>query len=190
MNKRNWKRAFFILLGINIAVMLTLLLLFMLPTSGNINEISTTKQNDDVELIISAKKEDLTTFINEYIRNENDGNIAYGVYLKDEVELVGSLPVFTESIDMSMTFDAKALENGDLLLSQKGISIGNLHLPVTYVLNFIKRVYSFPDWVEIFPNEHMVYLHLTKMELKNGIQIKAKQFDLSKDEITFSFKMP
>lgn len=100
------------------------------------------------------------------------------------------MPIFHTDIQMKLTFEPIALENGDLLLKQKEISIGHLPLPVSYVMNFIENQYNFPDWVDIQPNEEEIYVHLTKMDLKNGMLVEAKTFDLEKNIIQFNLLLP
>ena len=68
--------------------------------------------------------------INHYLRERYSRTINYKVLLTDEVEFYGDFPVFNENVEMKLTFEAKALENGDLELKQKKLTIGKWRLPV------------------------------------------------------------
>ena len=83
-----------------------------------------------------------------------------------------------------------ALENGDLELQQKAISIGKLTLPVPLVLKFIQSSYPIPDWVTIQPNEEKVYMELQNMKLKSDLKVRVHEFDLKNNDIEFSLQVP
>lgn len=185
----SWKKSFFTLLCINVITILTLLVLLILPVGGNIPLNKNEKENF-VAFTVQTKKDDLTKLINHYIEKEGlDGPIDYFVHLSDEVELYGSLPVFNQEIELKMTFEAKALENGDLLLNQKSISIGQLNLPVSYVMKFIKQSYNLPEWVTIDPEKELVYVSLTSMKLKSDMTVFAEEFNLKRDKISLQLKV-
>lgn len=186
-----WKKLFFLLLGINLAVFIIILTMIFtpgkdsaLPHGGNQNE-------QDVKFRINTNKSDLNRIINHYLEKEGlTGPVDYQVLLKDEVELYGSIPVFSQNLHMKLTFEPKALKNGDLVLKQKSISIGRMQIPVSYAMKFIRDQYKFPNWIIIQPNEEMIYVALQKMEIKSDIKIRANQFDLKRDEIAFTLLVP
>ena len=88
--------------------------------------------------------------------------------------------------NLNVHFYPEPLENGDLRLKQENMSIGNLNLPVSIIMNLISRAYEFPEWVEIKSNEKAIYLHLTQIKLENDFRIRVNEFDLEKDSIFIS----
>jgi uncharacterized protein YpmS len=149
------------------------------------------KEREEVPFAVTTNREDLTKLINHYLEKEGlNGPIHYEINIADQVELYGTLPIFNTDIQMKLSFEPIALENGDLLLKQKEISIGQLPLPVSYVMNFIANQYNFPEWVDINPEDEEIYVHLTKMDLKNGMLIEAKTFDLEQNIIQFNLLLP
>lgn len=191
MNKK-WKVLFFLLLGVNLFLVVLFLILVFTPSKEESLPGSTKENKEEmVPFVVQSNKNDLTKVINYYIKQETDGSpIDYEVLLTDEVELYGIIEVFTEEIELKMTFEPEALENGDLLLKQKSMSIGSLPLPVEYVLRFVKEQYALPEWVEIHPEDKTVYVGLMAMETKNGIQIGTNKFDLTNDSISFTLLIP
>lgn len=191
MNKK-WKVLFFLLLGVNLFLVVFFLILVFTPSKEETLPGNTKENKEEmVPFVVQSNKNNLTKVINYYIKQETDGSpIDYEVLLTDEVELYGTIEVFTEEIELKMTFEPEALENGDLLLKQKSMSIGSLPLPVEYVLKFVREQYAFPEWVEIHPEDKTVYVGLMAMEIKNGIQIGANKFDLKNDSISFTFLIP
>ena len=129
--------------------------------------------------------------INHDIEEEGkNSNIDYQVLLTDEVELYGTLPLFSEELELRLTFEPKALDNGDLVLNQKSISVGRLRLPVSTVLKFVRDSYDLPEAVSIQPEEERVYVSMQRLKLKSDIKVKVNEFDLKKDNIKFTLFVP
>lgn len=191
MNKK-WKTLFFLLLGINIFAFLLVIILINLPSEKKeINLANDLNEKGTVQFNIQATRNDLNKIINHYLESENlKSAIDYKIILQDEVELYGKIKIFTQDIEMKLTFVPEALENGDLILKQKSMSIGQLSLPVPYVLKFIHDQYTLPEWVMIEPNDELVYVSLQKMKLKSDMKVQANKFDLPNDDIKFTLVVP
>ena len=189
--KNKWKKAFLLLLGIDLLIVVILSWLIFTPAT-NQNQIKPTPPHgDSVSFHVKSNKNDLNMLINHYLTEEAaDSPIDYRVILGDEVELYGTLPFFSEKINMKLTFVPKALSNGDLVLKQKSISIGSLPLRVSYVMKFISDNYKIPKGVEIRPNDKLVYINMQQLKLKSDIKIKVNKFDLKKDDIAFTLIVP
>ncbi|MFB6466115.1 YpmS family protein [Cytobacillus sp. Hz8] len=189
--KNLWKKLFFTLFGINLAILLFLLIMIFLPPDTNHVEKGKQTNENLVTFPVETNKEDLNKIINYYIaKNDSKGAIDYKVYLKDDVELYGAITFFGENLQLKLTFVPEALDNGDLLLKQKEISIGQLNLPVSYVMKFVAEQYQFPNWVSIQPKEEQVYVALNKMKLNSDLHIQVNKFDLKKDKINLTFGIP
>ncbi|MBS4194424.1 YpmS family protein [Bacillus sp. FJAT-49870] len=191
MKKNIWKLLFLILLSINILVLLALsTMLFIAADQEPIPKTNISTDNMS-KFLIRTEKQDLNQLINHYIEKEGlDGPIHYRVLLTDEVELYGEVEVFSQSMYLKMTFEPEALDNGDLILKQKSLSLGDVKLPVTYILKFIRDSYKLPDWVIIQPNEKQIYVSLQHMKLKSGIRVKVEEFNLVDDQIAMKMFVP
>jgi uncharacterized protein YpmS len=190
--KNKWKIGFLILLGINLLIAIILFSLVLAPsTDKEISKIKNPTTDDHVSFQVKSNKYDLNRLINHYMKEEAaDSPIDYQVLLGTEVELYGTLPFFSEELNLKLTFEPKAQKNGDLVLKQKTMSVGKLHLPISYVLNFISENYKLPKGVEIRPNDQLVYIHMQELKLKSDLKIKADKFDLKKDDISFTILVP
>lgn len=190
--KNVWKYAFTGLIICNLLV--TGILLWFLFSGSDQQKIPrNTEVNEKThsEFIISVQKEDLNKLINHYIEKEGlNGPIHYNVYLTDEVELYGEVSVFSQTLQLQMTFEPIALENGDLILKQKNLSLGDVKLPVSYILKFIRDAYKLPEWVIILPNDKQVYVALHRMRLNNDIQVRVQEFNLKEDRISLRMLVP
>lgn len=190
MTNVKWKTLFITLLAINIVVIFTVLILINLPAKDKEMKPAVS-QEEDIQFQVHTNREDLTRLINQYLDKEGlTGLMHYEVYLKDEVELYGKMPFFNREVEMKLTFEPIAQKNGDLILKQKSISIGQMNLPVSYVMNLINERYKMPDWVTIHPNEENIYVSLQDMKLKSDVRVKANEFDLKNDDISFLLTVP
>ena len=178
---------FLLLLGIDLLIVVILSWLIFTPGASEDYNKSTPPTGDNVSFHVKSNKNDLNMLINHYLKEEAANSpIDYRIILGDEVELYGTLPFFSEKINMKLTFEPEALSNGDLVLKQKSIRIGSLHLPVSYVMKFISENYKIPKGVEIRPNDKLVYVNMQQLKLKSDAKIKVNQFDLKKDDIAFT----
>lgn len=186
-----WKKRFFLLLGLIILFVLVVWIMVNMPIKDKGLSPIADEQEENVQFQIQATKSDLNKIMNHYIEEEGlTSPIAYEVLLNDEVELYGTMKVFTQDIEMKLTFEPEALDNGDVILKQKSISIGQIQLPVSYVLKFIRDQYDFPEWVSIQPNDELIYVSLQRMKLKSDVKVRVNKFDLVNDDIQFSLLVP
>ncbi|MBS4203204.1 YpmS family protein [Lederbergia citrea] len=190
-NKNTWKILFIALLTINILIVVSLgTLLFLASDQERVPE-SNPNSKTVSEFFIRTEKDDLNKLINHYIEKEGlNGPIHYQVLLTDEVELYGEVKVFSETMQLKMTFEPIALDNGDLVLEQKTLSLGGVKLPVSYILKFIRDAYKFPEWVIIQPNDKQIYVALQKMRLNGGIRVRTEEFNLAEDRISMKMLVP
>ena len=183
-----WKAGFFALLTFMLVAVIIIAMMLFWPAKQEPLPKSKNKEKDYVGFTVHSNKHDLTQIINHYIEKEKlNGPINYEIILKDDVELYGEIEVFSKTIDLHMTFEPKALENGDLILYQKSASVGKMNLPVSYILKFIRNSYNLPSWVIIQPKDEWIYVSLEKMELKGDMKVKADKFNLKEDDITLTF---
>jgi len=189
--KNKWKLGFLILLGINLLIAIILFTFVTAPIKEKEPVKTNTSNEDYVSFHVRSNKYDLNRLINHYLKEEAaDSPIEYKVLLGDEVELYGTLPFFSEKLKLKLTFEPLAQKNGDLILKQKSMSVGKLHLPISYVLNFISENYKLPKGVEIRPNNHLVYIHMQQLKQKSDLKIKVDKFNLKKDDIAFTILVP
>lgn len=189
--KNKWKNGFLLLLGANLLIVVMLLWLIMIPSDNKDKSSIKVPSGESVSFHVTSNKNDLNMLINHYLTKEvADSPVDYRVLLGDEVELYGTFPIFSEKLNMKLTFEPEAQNNGDLVLKQKTMTIGSLHLPVSNVLKIINENYKLPKGVDIRPNDKLVYIHMQQLKLQSDTKIKANRFDLKKDDIAFTLLVP
>lgn len=189
--KNKWKISFIVLLGANMLIIISLIILMTIPANDKAKPQPKLQRGEYVSFGIQSNKEDLNKLINYYLKNEAKGSpVNYEVNLGNEVELNGTLPFFSEELNMKLTFEPEAQKNGDLILRQKSISIGSLHLPVAYVLKFISDNYKLPPGVDIRPSSNLIYINMQNLKLKSNVKVKVNKFVLKKNDISFTLLVP
>lgn len=188
--KNVWKWLFFILLGINVALVLTVFWFVGIPQELPEQDKTNTEQQQ-AYMMISSSKESLNKLISNYIQEiQSDDTIDYEVVLTDYIEVYTALPVFSQELQLKMTFEPIPLENGDLVLKQQSMELGSMQLPVSYVLNFIKKQENYPDWMEIDSKNKEIYVSLSEVEFFENVTLQVNEFDLEKDDISFKILIP
>ncbi|GMB09635.1 YpmS family protein [Thermolongibacillus altinsuensis] len=185
-----WKKLFFGLLFINLSALTLVLFLLFQPAktpSVNVEEAKgNAKEAQGAELIIHTTKQHLNTIINDYVKQKmKTGSLSYEIQLADQVYIKSQIPVFEKEMDLTVTFIPNVTEQGNIELSNPTISLGQLKLPVQYVLKYMQKNASLPDWVKVDPKNERVYVLLNEVNIKKGYNVRAERFDLEKDEIVF-----
>lgn len=191
--KQNWKLWFFVLLGLNALVIITLAFLVLAPTSSNeeIPKKEFIEDEEGAEFTVHSSKSNLSELINGYVdKLLKDKGENYSVHLDEDVLLNGSIEAFQTKIPIAIRLEPIVQENGDLVLKQKEISLGLLNLPNKKVLQYLKKSISTPEWVIINPKEENIYIAVTQMDVKSNFKVKVQQFDLANDELSFRIKVP
>lgn len=189
--KNIWKKAFFLLLGVNLLIVIFVFSLMIIPANDHGIPKVIEPNGKYVPFRIKTNKEDLNRLINYYLKKEaKDSPIDYQVRLDKEVWLYGSFPFLGSSVKLILAFEPEPLKNGDLILKQKSFAIGDLHLPIPYILKFISEHYKLPSGVVIQPNEQLVYIDMQKLKMKSNMKVKVNTFNLQTDDITFTLLVP
>lgn len=187
----NWKRWFLVLLGINFFILIGMIWLIFAPASqSDLPNMENTKQNE-AEFTVSSTKQNVNQLISSYLTTlPKNKALHYSLTLKDDVELQGAVFAFNRKIPLTATFEPLVQKNGDLILRQKSLALGKLELPNKAVLAYVRDNYPMPEWVKVDPVREDIYVAVTKMETKSNFKIKAKQIDLARDQLVFTFTVP
>ena len=191
MNK--WKVSFLVLAIINLLFMVSVVTFLLLPSEKPLKEIRTELNGEGakVPFLIRSQKDTLSDLINHYLEEETvQENLQYRVELEESVYVYGAIKAFNKDIDMTLILEPKVELDGNMQLLVKELSIGQLKLPVSYVLKYMKTYYELPGYVNIDPGKKVIDVHLDELTLKNGLSAKAESFNLKNDDITFTLYVP
>ena len=114
----------------------------------------------------------------------------FSINLDEDVQLFGELPVFSSTVPLLAHFEPIVQDNGDLVLKQKSISVGQLKLPNKKIMKYIDDYLPTPEWVIIDPSKEEVYVKITEMDIKSNFRIAVEQFDVEANNIAFKIEVP
>ncbi len=188
--KNKWKFGFFTLLVLILAAIVAIAFLFVKPKEDLVVPETVAMGKENAKFEVKTSKKDLNQLIEYYKEKEFKSKMEYKVFMDKDVVLKGGIPVFTQELPFEMHFEPKALENGDLILKQKSISLGVVSLPVSYIMKFIRDAYDLPSWVTIQPDQELIYVSVTNIKLKSNLKVRVNRFNLPKDDINFTLFVP
>lgn len=180
-----WKILFFTLSGIVLAALVMIFALIGIPSEVPLPEESATDEQYPM-LEVTSSKESLNEIIEQIIQDQKtDRSLDFNMVLTDSVELYTVIPVFDREIQLKMTFQPETLDNGDIILKQETMQLGQMRLPVSYVLNFISKQASLPEWMLIDPANEQIYIALSEIDMQGNLKLKANRMNLAEDDISF-----
>ncbi|WP_334328740.1 YpmS family protein [Companilactobacillus sp. HBUAS59699] len=185
-NKNYWKYAFIALVAV-LVVGLGIVGTKVLRSSNETYRVSSTieSQNDKV-FTVDMNKQEANKMAQYYLKNTlNDGKTEYQLKLKKDAELTGAIAFLGSKIHFALVMTPYAKTNGDVLLKAKAIKIGELSLPISFVMNYINNSFKVPEWVSVNSKDKTILLKFTKFTTKEGYGIRAKKIDLKNNKLQF-----
>lgn len=184
---KKWKSLFFVLLSINLLIVLVCGIFMLAPSDQSASK----KVNSEYAFNISSSKESLTSFVNDYLKNQGSSDMPdFHVAIDQDVKVTGAIKAFSSTINANVSFTPSVEDNGDVLLKVDDFSIGQLSIPISFVLSYMGQFYELPDFVHVKPDQKTVEVRLSEMPLTNDMYVKANKIDLENDEIEFSYYHP
>src|SRR5699024_3938643 len=103
------------------------------------------KNENSSEFVVRTTKQNVNNLVNAYIdKLLANSKHQYTVNIDEDVQLLGELPIFSTTVPVLIHFDPVVQKNGDLVLEQKSISVGNLKLPNKKIMQYIKKYLPVP----------------------------------------------
>lgn len=186
-----WKLSFFILAGVVAATLATVI--FLIGSPGDSEPIPRLAMVDEADntLTVSVTKEDFEGITNTYIQKAMKGEpLPVKMEVGEDVILFSEMTVFSFTLPVRMHFDPTVLEDGNLILKQSSMEIGQLNIPPATVLKILRDSVKLPEWMIVRPKEQELFIDLRKIPVSGDLQVKAKTFNLAEDEIILEIIIP
>ena len=192
-SNNKWKKRFIFLSTINGVMLLFLAIYLYSPIPETELELASEeyKTENSSQFVVRTTKQNLNNLVNAYLDNLLvNTKHQYSINLDDDVQLFGELPIFSSTVPLLIHLEPIVQENGDLVLKQKSISVGQLQLPNKKIMQYIEKYLPVPEWVVINPKDEEIYVKVTEMEIKSNFKVGVEQFDLEANNIAFEFDVP
>ena len=188
-----WKKRFYLLLAINGIIIIGLAGYLYSPIPKKELDIASKQYESEnsSQFIVRTTKQNLNNLVNAYLDKllVNTDHV-YSIHLDEDVQLFGELPLFSSTVPLLIHFEPIVQENGDLILKQKSISVGQLQLPNKKIMQYVEKYLPTPEWVIVNPRDEEVYVKVTEMEIKSNFKIAVEQFDVEANNIAFKIEVP
>lgn len=186
MKRNYWKYAFIALVAIIVVGLGVVGSKVLSSPTDNYKVSSTIGDQQSKVFTVDMNKQEANKMAQYYLKNTlNDGKTDYQLILKKDAELTGSVKFLGAKIHFTILMQPYAKTNGDVLLKAKEMMIGNLSLPISFVMNYIKNSFKTPEWVNIDGKDKTILLKFTKFTTKEGYGIRAKKIDLKNNKLSF-----
>lgn len=180
-----WKIAFFTLSGAVAAGVAGVL--FLVGSAGESQPLPAADLIGPGEanvLTVRTTKKDFEGIANTYIREAMKGEkLPVQMKVKDDVILYSELTVFSFRLPVVMHFDPIVRKDGNLILKQSSMELGQLNIPPSTVLKVLRDSVKLPSWMIVRPKEEELFIDLSKVPVAKDVSVRAKTFNLEKDEI-------
>ncbi|HJF32584.1 MAG TPA: YpmS family protein [Sporosarcina psychrophila] len=186
-----WKIGFFVLAGIIAAAIAAVIVL--IGSSAESEPLPKMKAADpsDHVLTVTATKEDFEGIANTYIQKAVKGEpLPVTMEVGEDVVLFSEMTVFSYTLPVIMHFDPIVREDGNLILKQSSMEIGQLNIPPSTVLKILRDSVKLPPWMIVRPKEEELFIDLSEIPVSGDLQVKAKTFNLADDEIILEIIVP
>ena len=189
--KNPWRLAFLTLLALVIGFFSVLM--FRISTPRMTYDVKTpiieTKENPIFD--INMKKSQVNDAINFFLEESmKESGVDYSFVLENQAMIDGTFNLLGHETHFYLYFEPYVLNDGNVQLKAKSLSVGSLNVPIPAMINYISSTTDLPEWVEMDADQQLINLHLNKFQLDNGMSIKAKKINLINDEISFSIYLP
>ncbi|MFD1851954.1 YpmS family protein [Oceanobacillus bengalensis] len=190
--EKQWRRLFYSLLFINIAVIIVLALLIFWPVQDIAEQMEYEQvEQESSEFVVRTTKQNLNELVNAYLEQLLEGSRHhYMIELDQDVHLMGELPVFSTTVPLSVHLEPFVQENGDIILKQRSISIGLLALPNQKIMEYMGKYLEMPEWVSINAEDEEIYVAVTQIEMQSNFKVAVEHIDLEANNLAFRFEVP
>lgn len=187
-----WMVAFFVLLGVVVGSGIVVANRILEPREVLTSNSAKLVERDGSPVVtIESTKQQVNELIAFYLQDYSEkSGLDYTFTLENQALLNGQFKVLGMPVNFYLYFDPYVMENGNVQLKAKSLSIGTLGVPIKEVMKLVKRSYKLPSWIEIKPSDGTVLIRLDQFRMQNGLFIKAEKIDLVDDKIKASLYLP
>lgn len=181
-----WKWLFLFLLALNLSLV-GVLASRLLTTGADSQQTSQTETKSTIQVgSFSTTREQLTQTINSYLKSYQSKGTTFQVVIDSEnIIFQGTYSLLGYEIPLYVYFEPYSLSTGAVQLKVTSVSAGNLALPESDILRYIKSSYDLPSFVQVLPDKSAINVNLQNLNQETDFSLKARQIDLLNDQFIF-----
>ncbi|NLR17805.1 YpmS family protein [Lactobacillus sp. LC28-10] len=174
-----WKWAFIALVAILLVGAGTVGIKLFSGSKTNVTQTSTPVSAADFNVRLNKKQLNAMAayYLNQY-QNQSKQKVNYQFEVHDDAVLTGQTQLLGLPVNFGLSLTPKVLTNGNVQLKAKKLAVGQLNVPVSAVLSYIKAQYNLPKWVELNVHQKTITMNLQRFRT-NGVQYRAEKIDMN-----------
>lgn len=178
--KRNpWKWAFIALVAILLVGIGTVgIKLFSAP---NQNTAEPAAPVEAASFNVNLNKQQLNAMAAYYLdhfQDESKQKVDYQFEVHHDAVLAGQTKLLGLPVNFGLSLTPTVLKNGNVQLTAKKLAVGQLNVPVSAVLSYIKAQYNLPQWIELNVHQKTITMNLQHFRT-NGVQYRAEKINMN-----------
>lgn len=116
-------------------------------------------------------------YLNQY-QNQSKQKVNYQFEVHDDAVLTGQTQLLGLPVNFGLSLTPTVLANGNVQLKAKKLAVGQLNVPVSAVLSYIKAQYNLPKWIELDVHQKTITMNLQRFRT-NGVQYRAEKINMN-----------
>ncbi|MDK6804160.1 DUF2140 family protein [Aerococcus sp. UMB7834] len=184
-----WRRAFFILLGLVLALVLGVILVLssIRPSYEPVDQGELAQTEETIQAETQLTRESFNVLMQALLAGDQ---VPYRLHLDDQVHLLGQFEVLGQELSYEIRAQAEAQDDGNIGLAIEAIEVEGLDLPVGTSLALFSRL--IPDHVplSVDRDQERLIVRLDQVSAKGQVAIAAQAIDLPNNQIKLAFSLP
>ena len=185
-----WKWAFFVLLAAIIIGGAVVVHKAAAPAPAP--EVSRPVQATDTSLTVALNRKQVNAlsanYLNQFLKGERvKYHFIVGVKY---ATLIGDTKFMGVKIRFAINFIPQMTKEGNILLKAKGLSVGQLNIPLKFVMGYIAKNYNIPKWVSIDAKNKTILLDLNRYSKHRSLKYSAEEINMKDGRFRFLITVP
>lgn len=135
---------------------------------------------------VSISRKELNALVEKYINADPSLRKQFRFEMQKKGMMVyGTYKLFGQSVDFGMQMTPEVTKNGGILLHADSVAVGQLPLPVKFVMNYFGKKFDLPKWLVLDSQKRTLLIDLGKAPKVQGVRVKAVQIDPKNDKFVF-----
>lgn len=185
-----WKWAFIVLLA---AIVISGAVVVHKATApAPAPEVSRPVNASDTSLTVDLNRKQVNAlsanYLNKFLKGQQ---VKYHFMVGEKyATLVGDTKFMGIKVRFALNFIPQMTKEGNVLLKAKGLSVGQLNIPLRFVMGYIAKNYNIPKWVSIDAKKKTVLLDLNRYSKHRSLKYSAQEINMADGRFRFLITVP
>ena len=155
-------------------------------------EVSRPVNASDTSLTVDLNRKQVNAlsanYLNKFLKGQQ---VKYHFIVGEKyATLVGDTKFMGIKVRFALNFVPQMTKEGNVLLKAKGLSVGQLNIPLRFVMGYIAKNYNIPKWVAIDAKKKTVLLDLNRYSRHRSLKYSAQEINMADGHFRFLITVP